>query len=747
MSDYLSEHFINRELSWLAFNERVLEEAEDASCPPLNQLAFLAIVSSNLDEFVMVRLASLLRAVQRGGAGECPAGLTPAEQVERVVAAMRRMVARQYACFTEKVWPELTRRGLRRLDPHELTSEQLAHVRAVFEEQIFPLLTPLAIDAERRFTGVPDLTINVLVRLSEGEEDAETRGKEDAETPGHRDAGTKEERPPAVVPASPRPRVPASSLGSPEHIAVVAIPNSLPRMVVVPAEGEHGFLLVEDVVRMFLGRLFAGHEIRATALFRVTRDADLSVEESKDEDFLAAMSDVLIQRRLSRVIRLELAEESFAWAAGLLGPMFDVRAEEVFQIPGPLDLKAFWSLVNLPGLAHLRYGPWRPQPVPELGGEVDVWEAIRRGDILLHHPYETFDVVVRLLQEAAADRNVLAIKQVLYRTSGSSKIIAALEQAAINGKQVSVLVELKARFDEARNIEWARRLERAGVQVVYGLAGLKVHAKALMIVRREPDRIRRYVHLATGNYNEVTAQLYTDFGLLTCDEDFGSDVAAFFNMVTGFSLPVGWRKLAVAPRGLRQRLLHLIRREIERAKAGQQAAILLKLNSLSDQEMIEALYDASRAGVKIRLNVRGVCGLRPGVPGVSENIEVVSIVGRFLEHGRVLYFRNGGGSQEELYLSSADWMPRNLDRRIELLFPVESAPLKKRLIDALEIMLADSAKGRRLNADGRYTRLSPGDQQAESQTVFMQRAESAARKLAEQTPRDFVVIKPPDRQG
>ena len=737
MSDYQSEHFINRELSWLAFNERVLEEAEDSACPPLNQLAFLAIVSSNLDEFVMVRLASLLRTVQRGGKGDCPSGLSPAAQVERVVAAMREMVARQYACFNERVWPELTRQGLRRLAPHELTAEQLAHVQGVFEEQIFPLLTPLAIDAERRFTGVPDLTINVLVRLGGG-------GEEDAATRGHRDTRTKKKGRPAAVSASRRPGVSASSSAPPEHIAVVAIPNSLPRMIVVPTEGEHGFLLVEDVVRMFLGRLFAGHEILATGLFRVTRDGDLSVEESKDEDFIAAMSDVLVQRRQSRVIRLEVAqEESFAWSAGLLGAMFGVSEDEVFQIPGPLDLKAFWSLVNLPGLAHLRFDPWRPQPVPELGGEVDVWEAIRRGDILLHHPYETFDVVVRLLQEAAADRNVLAIKQVLYRTSGSSKVISALEQAALGGKQVSVLVELKARFDEARNIEWARRLERAGVQVVYGLAGLKVHAKALMIVRREPDRIRRYIHLATGNYNEVTAQLYTDIGLLTCNEDFGSDVAAFFNMVTGFSLPVGWRKLAVAPRGLRQRCLHLIRREIERARAGRQAAILLKLNSLSDQEMIEALYDASRAGVNIRLNVRGVCCLRPGVPGVSENIEVTSIVGRFLEHGRVLYFRNGG--EEEVYLSSADWMPRNLDRRIELLFPVESPPLKKRLIGMLEIMFADSAKGRRLQPDGRYTRSPVADRQAEAQAIFMQLAEAAARKLAEQTPRDFIVIKPPDR--
>ncbi|MDD4891244.1 MAG: polyphosphate kinase 1, partial [Phycisphaerae bacterium] len=624
---YKPKHFLNRELSWLAFNERVLQEAEDPKTPPLNQLQFLAIVSSNLDEFAMIRLASLRHMLRTGKSNDCPSGMEVREQIDKVAVAIRKMVRRQYGCFNEKVWPTLARSGLRRLMPSELLVEQHRHIEAVFGEQVYPLLTPLAVDDERKFSRVPDLAINVLLRL----------------------------------------RGPAAE-GKAERVAVVAIPATLPRMIVVPAE-KHEFVLLEDVVLAFIGRLFQDQEILETTLFRATRDGDLSVEESKDEDYVASMSEVLIGRRESRFVRVELAGNASPWAERTLKKLLDVGDEEIVRIPGPLDLKAWWSLVNLPGLSTLRYPQWRPQPVAELAGDVDVWAAIRKDDILVHHPYETFDVVVRLLQEAAADRNVRAIKQVLYRTSGASKIIAALEQAAANGKQVSVLVELKARFDEARNIEWARRLERAGAQVVYGLSGLKVHAKALMIVRREPDRIRRYVHLATGNYNETTAQQYTDLGLITCDEDFGSDVAAFFNMVTGYSLPVGWRKIVAAPLGLRQRLLHLVRREIERAEAGRGAAIMAKLNSLSDPEMIAALYDASRAGVKIHLNVRGVCCLRPGVKGVSENIEVVSIVDRFLEHSRVLYFRNGGN--EEVYLSSADWMPRNLDRRVELLFPIE----------------------------------------------------------------------------
>lgn len=711
---YQPRHFINRELSWLAFNERVLQEAEDPKTPPLNQLAFLSIVSSNLDEFAMIRVGSLRRLVAAGRSGDCPSGLSACQLLDQVGQRMRDMVGRQYECFNRRVWPALVRRGLRRLLPHELTAEQRSHIQQVFDEQVYPLLTPLGIDQQRAFDHVADLTIHILARM----------------------AG------PAPLAAADEPATVVDKQTPGEHVAVVAIPTGLPRMIVVPASDEHTFVLIEDVVLMHLDRLFEGQKLLETALFRVTRNGDLSVEESRDEDFLAAMSEVLIGRKESEMVRLELAEPASPWAGQTLGRLLEVDDAQIFTIPGPLDLKPFSSLLGLPGLSELRYQPWVPQPVPRLAGDVDVWQAIREGDILLHHPYETFDTVVRLLQEAAADKGVLAIKQVLYRTSGTSKVIAALEQAAANGKQVSVLVELKARFDEARNIEWSRRLERAGVQIVYGLAALKVHAKALMIVRREPDRIRRYIHLATGNYNESTAQLYTDFGLLTCDDDFGADVASFFNMITGYSLPSGWRKLAVAPRGLRNRLLHLIRREIERANAGRNAVIMLKLNSLSDREMIQALYDASRAGVKVRLNIRGVCCLRPGVKGISDNIEVVSIVGRFLEHSRVLYFRNGG--QDEVYLSSADWMPRNLDRRVELLVPVESPPLKQRLIESLQTCISDTAKGRWLGSNGKYTRPAGARQHKSSQQAFMELAEQAAKAMAEQTPREFQVLKPPE---
>ncbi|MCG3180416.1 MAG: Polyphosphate kinase [Phycisphaerae bacterium] len=701
MSGYSDKDFINRELSWMAFNERVLEEGEDPTTPLLNRLGFLSIVSSNLDEFVMVRVGGL-KQVQRSGAAQsavCPTGVTGGELLDRLRAAIAEQVRRQYACFNNEVRPTLVREGLSVRGRAELDREQAVHLDNLFEEQIYPLLTPLALDETRGLSEVPALTISILVRLRK-----------------------------------------AAAKDAPTLTAVVPIPAALPRMLIVPSVSGHCFTLIEEAVLMHLERLFAGHEVLETALFRITRDADMSVEQSRDEDFMSAMAEILVQRRESPVVRLELSADASPWARQTLQKMFEIGDPDTFTIPGPLDLKAWWSMVGLGGLDRLRYPAFRPQPSPDLADDADIWETVARRDVLLHHPYESFDAVTRLLREAADDRNVLAIKQVLYRTSGDSPIVNALERAALAGKQVSVLIELKARFDEARNIEWARRLERAGAQVIYGLAGLKVHAKALLIVRRESSGIRRYVHLATGNYNDVTARLYTDFGLLTCNEDFGADVAAFFNMVTGYSQPAAWRKIEVAPLGLRPKLLHLIRRETERAQAGRRGMILAKLNSLSDPEIIEALYDASRAGVKIRVNCRGVCCLRPGVKGVSENIEVVSIVDRFLEHARIYYFRNGG--QEEYYLSSADWMTRNINRRVEILFPVEAEPLRKRLADVLDTFLRDNVKGRRLGSDGVWTRSDPGRRRMRAQEAFMQAAEAEAQRVQQRTPRQFRPLKP-----
>lgn len=702
MSKQRTRRYINREMSWLAFNERVLEEAEDSTVPLLTRLSFLAIFSSNLDEFVMVRVGGLSQAVRRGVTRSGPAGMIPREQLDNVLARMHQLVGRQYKSFSEDVWPALVdQAGLRRLSASDMDLAQQTHVAELFENEIFPLLTPLAVDEAREFSRVPELTQNVLVRLAE-------RDKPDA----------------------------------PLREAVVPIPSQLSRVVLAPSADGHCFWLIEDIVMMYLGRLFEGYDIRETALFRITRDADMSVEESQDEDFLSAMTDVLIQRRESPVVRLELAEAATQWARDYLADLFGVNESETFVISGPMDLKAFWTFVGMEGLSHLRYPQFQPQPSPDLPAEGPLWDAIREKDILLHHPYESFDAVVRLMRTAAEDPAVLAIKQVLYRTSGDSPVVAALEQAALAGKQVSVLVELKARFDEARNIGWARRLERAGAQVVYGLSGLKVHSKALMIVRRDSDRIRRYVHLGTGNYNDVTARIYTDLGLLTCDENFGVDVAGFFNMVTGYSQPTDWRKISVAPLGIRPKLLHLIERESQRAEAGQTALIMAKMNSLSDPEMIEALCDASRAGVKIHLNVRGICCLRPGLKGISENIEVVSIVDRFLEHSRIFYFRNGG--EEEVYCGSADLMTRNLDKRVEIMFPVESPPLKRRLIEALEIFLRDNVKGRRLTRTGEWERPEQARRKNQAQETFMKLAEDATRKMSERAQREFHVIRPPD---
>ena len=691
-----ARRFFNRELSWLAFNERVLEEAFDETNLPLDRLKFLAITSSNLHEFFAVRVAGLRRLAGVDPDRRDPAGMTAGEQLDQVRKRVRRMVAESHRCLEEQVWPPLEMAGVRRLAIPDLGVDQSEYLEELFEKEVFPVVTPVALDGEHRFPDLADGEMSLCVSLEAPDGEG--------------------------------------------HMALVSLPKVLPRIAHLPAAKGVQFVLLEDILRRYLPRLFSGHVVRRCLLFRVTRDADLSVEEERDEDFVELMSEVLRLRKRSSVVRLEVEKGAPKELLDFLKERLDVAGEDVYRVPGPLDLKAFFDLIGAPGLGDLREASWTPQPVPELPEDCDFWKVLRARDVLVHHPYETFDPVVRLVSEAADDPDVLAIKQTLYRCSGRSKIIRALERAAENGKHVTVLVELKARFDESRNIGWARELERAGVYVIYGVVGLKTHSKATLVVRRESDRIVRYVHLATGNYNESTARLYTDMGLLTSNDDIGSDISAFFNTITGYSQPIPWRKIEMAPLGLKRRILQMVRRETDLSVPERPGLIMAKMNSLVDPDVIEALYHASKAGVRILLNVRGICCLRPGLKRLSENIEVVSIVGRFLEHSRIFYFQNGG--EEEVYLASADWMPRNLEKRVELMFPVEAPNTRTRLLRDLELFFRDNVKARRLLSNGRYERVRNDDPPLSCQDAFMELAREATARAEESARREFRIRKP-----
>jgi polyphosphate kinase len=659
--------FFNRELSWLEFNRRVLEEAQDPANPPLERLKFLAITGSNLDEFFMVRVGSLQWLLAQGKSAPDPAGLTAAEQLSEIGRRAHRMAGEQSACL-KAIASELAACGIRRRVPAELAPAQLQHAEQIFEHEIFPLLTPLAVPDAGPFPLLPGLAVCLLVRLA-------------------------------------RPRQVAS--GQPRYV-VVALPRGLNRLIALPAEKGHEFILAEDIVRLHLGRLCPGAVIAESALFRITRNADLEVQEDLAGDLMEKMQRILRQRRQSACVRLEIGADASPAMARYLRRSLVVRADDSYAVAGPLALTSFFGLALSAPFESLRHPVWEPQPSPTVKPGESMFAAIARRDVLLYHPYESFDPVLRLVTEAAGDPDVLAIKQILYRTSPNSPVIAALVRAAEQGKQVTAIVELKARFDEARNIEGAHALEQAGATVFYGIKGLKTHAKLCLIVRREPTGIRRYLHFGTGNYNEITARIYADVSFMTCDEDLAADASLFFNTITGYSQPVHYRKIAAAPIGLRERLLYLIESETLSAKQERKGLILAKLNSLVDPALIEALYAASQAGVTIRLNVRGICALRPGVPVLSANIEVVSVVDRFLEHSRILYFHHDGDPQ--VFISSADWMPRNLDRRIELLVPVEDAEFRERLRDILETSLNDPLKGRVLQPTGHYARRScPAD--------------------------------------
>jgi polyphosphate kinase len=657
--------FFNRELSWLQFNGRVLEEAADPSNPLLERIKFATIVASNLDEFTMVRVASLKDRMKDGDHEPDPAGMSPSEQLERIGAATREMAASLQDLVRREFLPALEARGIRIVTIAQLSERDRSEAARMFRSEILPALTPLAIDSSRPFPMLANLSVNLALLLS----------------------------PDDLNPAG--------------RLAVVQLPARAVRLMRVAESGGEGttFFWLEDLLRERIGDLFPGQEVVASALFRITRDSELDLDDEGGRSYLEALEEELRNRRRSAVVRLEIEDGCSPELAGLLIARLGVDSSEVQKIGGPIDLKALWPLVELRGFNDLREPPLRPLPpaaFPRSGAPRGLFESLDEADILLHHPYDSFDPVVSLVEQAAADPDVLAIKQTLYRTSGDSPVVRALASAAERGKQVTVLVELLARFDEDSNIRWAKSLEDAGAHVIYGIRGYKVHAKIALIVRRTRQGIRRYVHLGTGNYNDRTARLYTDFGLMTSDRVIGEDASRFFNALTGYSDPPRMKKLIMSPTALRQTLLDLIGRERRRAAAGQPAEIVAKMNSLVDREIIEALYEASSSGVRIRLNVRGICCLVPGVRGMSGSIEVVSIVDRFLEHARVFLFHNGG--DPAIYLSSADWMPRNLDRRIELLFPIESPAARRRVVRALEAMFADNVKARRLLPGGAYER-------------------------------------------
>jgi len=699
------ELFINREISWLEFNARVLAEGLSDGLPLLERLKFLAITSSNLDEFFMIRVAGLMQQRAAGLRRRDPSGLTPNQQLAHISRRTHRMVAKQ-AVGIRSLLRSLAENGLHVHEPQDWTAEQRRFLRSHFAREILPILTPLAMEQLDPPPLLPGLGLNVALLLAPDKAS---------------DSG------------------PASS--GPGRIIVVPVPRQLPRFITIPAARDVHLARLEDVIAANSEALFPGVNVALASTFRITRDADVAIQDDDAADLLQVVEQAVRDRRRRAAVRLEIAagadQRIRQWLIDRLG----LRNEDVYDVDGMLDAAALMEVVNREGFETLRITPWPPQPPRDFVGADDLWQALREHDVLLFHPYESFEPVVRLAEQAAADPTVLAIKQILYRTSGDSPIVAALERAAESGKQVTVLVELKARFDEARNVNWARRLEDAGCHVIYGIAGYKTHAKALLVVRREAGRIRRYVHLATGNYNDRTAKLYSDIGLMTCDNDLASDVAAFFNLLTGCSEAVGWSKLSIAPTGLRQRFVDLIEREIQASTADRPGLVLAKVNSLQDPGICRALCRANRAGVQVRLNVRGICCLRPGVKHATDGIEVRSIVDRFLEHARIFYFRNGG--HEEVYLSSADWMARNLDKRLELLFPVLDPNLRRRVVGFLETYFADNVKAHRLLPDGAYERIPQEGKPVRAQEMlYMDAVESLS--TVGRKPTHFAPITRPD---
>ena len=666
--------YINRELSWLKFDERILEEARDKSNPLFERIKFLGITMSNLDEFFMVRVASLKDMIEAGVTTKDIAGMTPKAQLEAVSEASQRLAVTAYNTYNHMIIPALRNEGIELIEDHtRLSAQECDFVDRYFEESVYPVLTPMAVDSSRPFPLISNKSLNIaaIMRIGEG-------------------------------------RLLKSDTPRDTMFATVQVPSGLPRVMELPSygaeDGTRRLVFLEQIILRNIQKVFTGYEIICTSVYRVTRSANFAIDEDDTDDLLSEIEKQLKERRRGRAVDLELDLSADKRILKRLQDELELDDEEIYKINGPIDLAFVMKLYGLEGVEHLKekaYNP--PQPVLAFEGETDYFDVISRGNVIMHHPYESFTPVVNFISQAATDPDVLAIKQTLYRVSGDSPIIKALARAAENGKQVTVLVELKARFDEENNIVWARMLERAGCHVIYGLVGLKTHCKITLVVRKEPDGIRRYVHMSTGNYNDSTAKLYTDVGMFTCSEQIGEDATALFNMLSGYSEPRGWNKLSAAPLWLKDRFLYLIGRETENAKAGREAKIIAKINALCDPDIIAALYEASCAGVKIELIVRGICSLRAGLKGISENITVRSIVGFYLEHARIFYFLNDG--KEEYYLASSDWMPRNLERRVELLFPVERPELREKLHHILDLQLRDTAKAHIMDKNGDYQRI------------------------------------------
>jgi len=721
VKDILQFPYLSRDLSWVDFNRRVLEEGLRKELPLLERFRFLSIVSSNFEEFFMVRVAALKRLLNQDSSYD-PSGLTPAQQLKEISKKVHSITKKQCDCLLNDILPGLSRNGLELLQPDNCTVPQLDFLETYFTAQIYPVLTPLRFTDDQGINYIDSRSLYACFLL---EPDNQKSGTEDAET---------------------------------EHTVIVPLPRSLNRIIWLPSSDNNkqklSFILLEDVILTWGAYLFPGFKVKEKMVFKINRDADFSVDEQRDEDFVEAMEKVLEDRDKSNVIRMIYSPGSDK-LRDKLAQSFSLAEDDLYLFEGPMSTMEFISLLNVAGLEDLNEIPWKIYKSNEFNDEVSIWDRISQSDVMLHLPYQSFDPVVRFFQDAAVDPDVISIKTALYRTGGAipgigsgenssaySPVVRALEQAALNGKHVMALVELKARFDEERNISWANRLSKAGVIVVYGLSNLKVHSKVSMVMRRENETVKRYVHLSTGNYNDKTAKYYEDICLFTCREDIAYDAGLLFNMLSGYSTTHSMIRLAAAPNALKRRLLDLIERETNRSKHKYPGKIMAKFNSLTDVDVIKALYKASSAGVKISLCVRGICTLVPGVPDVSENIRVISVIDHYLEHSRIFYFANGGA--EELYLSSADWMTRNLDRRVELMFPVLDEKLRIELRDILHDYFRDNRNASVMDSDGKWKRLVPGDGELpfRVQKEMLSRAAHSAEK-PDPVKQEFVVRRSP----
>lgn len=688
--------YVNRELSWVDFNARVLEEACKKTNPIMERVRFLGITASNLDEFFMVRVAGVKEQVDSNYLTKDPSGLTPAQLLPILSNKIHNFTEKQYSCFTRSIIPTLKKNNIRFLTPKNMNAEQKQFISDYFSKVLFPVLTPLAVDRSRPFPLLANKSLNIAVRL---------KGKNES------------------------------------YFAVVQVPSILSRFLQLPSDDGNDFILLENVIIYKLEELFELNEIRSACTFRITRNSDLDIDEDT-EDLLIEIKKSIKKRKRGKPVRLELSQKHDKETEAFLKEMLEIEDDEIYEISGPLDLTFCTKFASQPQFENLCFKPIFPvYPPADFWGYDDIFKAIRDRDRMVHHPYESFETVVDFVRTAAEDENVLAIKQTLYRVSGHSPIIAALIKAAENGKQVTVLVELKARFDEENNLMWAKKLEEAGCHVIYGLVGLKTHCKILLIVRHDEDGIRRYVHMGTGNYNESTAKIYTDIGIFTCREPYGADASSLFNVLTGYSRPPEYNRFIVAPDGIRKFFKRMIEKEIENSRESLPCGITAKINSLVDPEIIELLYKASNAGVPVRLIVRGICCLIPGLPGFSENITVHSIVGQLLEHSRIYQFENGGSPK--IFMGSADWMQRNFDRRVELIFPVEDENLKRRAFRILNLLLNDNTNTRIMYSDATYSHVDRrGKAPFSCQLEFSRLAQQAVAAMKDETPTVFEPIRP-----